>query len=253
MITIKNKFAIEKMYTAGQHLADLFDQIETLIKPDISTLFLDGYIEAFIKTKGMTSETKGYAGYRHVSCISLNDELVHGIPAAHKVLKEGDLVKIDICASFKGYCADMARPFIVTLDHTGLLTKMIEVSKLSLDAGISNAIAGNRLYDISAAIGAIVQQHGYGIVRDFVGHGIGRLMHEEPDVPNYGIAGTGPKLVTGMAFAIEPMFTEKGYAVFVDSDKWTVKTKDKGIAMHREDTVVIMQEQPLIITRHCSL
>lgn len=253
MITIKNKFAIEKMYTAGQHLANLFDQIETLIKPGVSTLFLDDYIEVFLKAKGMISETKGYAGYKHVSCISINDELVHGIPAAHKILKEGDLVKVDICASFKGYCADMARPFIVTLDHTGLLTEMIEVSKLSLDAGISNAIVGNRLYDISAAIGATLQRHGYGIVRDFVGHGIGRSMHEEPDVPNYGTAGTGPKLVAGMAFAIEPMFTEKGYAVFVDSDKWTVKTKDKGIAMHREDTVVITQGQPLIITRHCSL
>jgi methionyl aminopeptidase len=253
MITIKNKIAIEKMYTAGQHLADLFSQLEMLIKADISTLFLDTHIEAFIKSKGMVSETKGYAGYRHASCISINDELVHGVPSAHKILKEGDLIKVDVCASFKGYCADMARPFIVHSDHTGLLGRMIEASQLSLDAGISNAISGKRLYDISAAIGLTLEQYGYGIVRDFVGHGIGRSMHEEPDVPNYGIAGTGPKLVSGMAFAIEPMFTEKGYAVFVDSDKWTVKTKDKGIAMHREDTVVITQGQPLVITRHCSL
>jgi methionyl aminopeptidase len=253
MITIKNKIAIEKMYTAGQHLADLFSQLEMLVKHDISTLSLDTHIEAFIKSKGMVSETKGYAGYCYASCISVNDELVHGIPSSKKIVKEGDLVKIDVCASWKGYCADMARPFIVTSDKSGSLERMIEVSKLSLNAGISNAIVGNRLFDISAAIGSTLDHYGYGIVRDFVGHGIGRSMHEEPDVPNYGVAGTGPKLVSGMAFAIEPMFTQKGYAVFVDSDKWTVKTNDASIAMHREDTVVITQGEPLVITRHCSL
>lgn len=253
MITIKNRIAVEKMYTAGQHLADLFAFLEPLIKSDVSTLSLDAYIEAFIKSKGMVSETKGYAGYRHASCISLNDELVHGVPSFKKILKKGDLVKVDICASWKGYCADMARPFLVDSDDKHPLNRMIEISLLSLDAGISNGVQGKRLFDISAAVGSTLKSFGYGIVRDFVGHGIGRSMHEDPEVPNYGTFGTGPKLVAGMAFAIEPMFTEKGYAVFVDSDGWTVKTKDESIAMHREDTIVITQEQPLVITRHCSL
>jgi len=256
MITIKNKDAIEKMYTAGQHLAEMFDQLQQVVVSGISTYALDQWIETFIRNRKLVSEIKGYGGYRFVSCISRNDELVHGLPSLNTIIKEGDLIKIDVCASWKGYCADMARPFVVDIRPDCLsssLKQLIEAGQKSLDAGIAVALPGRNLFDISSAIEQVLIRYGYGVVRDFVGHGIGRSMHEDPEVPNFGIAGKGPKIVSGMAFALEPMFTEGSHEVFVDADGWTVKTSDKSLAMHHEDTVIITQQAPLIITRHCSL
>jgi methionyl aminopeptidase len=248
MIKIKNKDSIRKMEQAGQLLVEIFDEIAPLIKPGISTFEIDKEIEARIAQKGLVSRTKGYMGYKHASCISINDEVVHGIPALHKKLKKGDLVKIDVCASWRGYCADMARSFYVG-DMPKDVERLIKNAQRALDKGIAQARPGKSLGDISAAIQAEIEKEGFGIVRDFAGHGIGKSMHEEPEVLNYGDAGQGPILRPGMAFAIEPMITVGGYDVFVADDGWTVKTVDRSLAAHIEDTVVVTEGEPKILTR----
>jgi methionyl aminopeptidase len=249
MITIKNKMSIQKMHTAGQVLAEILNSLTSILKPKVTTLEIDSWIEEQLKAKGLISEMKGYVGsYKHVSCISINDEVVHGIPSGFKILKEGDLVKVDVCASWQGYCADLARCFFVgnVSDET---KKFVEVAQKALNKGIEKVRPGNRLSDISAAIQEEVERHGYGIVRDFAGHGIGKKMHEEPEILNYGKPGQGPILKPGMAFAIEPMITMGKFQVFVMEDGWTVKTVDKSLAAHVEDTVVVTEGDPYILTR----
>ncbi len=250
MITIKNKAAIQKMEEAGHLLLEIFDQIPALLKPGVSTLELDAWIEEQQKHRNLVSKMKGYRGYRHVSCISVNDEVVHGVPNAKRILVDGDLVKIDVCVSYNGYCADMARSYVIgTGNAADQARKLAEVARQALDKGIEKARPGNRLTDISAAIQAEVEKHGFGVVRDFAGHGIGRQMHEDPEILNYGKAGQGPLLQPGMAFALEPMITQGKYDVYITADGWTVKTVDKSLAAHVEDTIVITQDKPKIITR----
>jgi methionyl aminopeptidase len=248
MITIKNKRSIAKMTKAGSALSTIIDTIGTQIKPGVTTLELDILIEEQLKQKGLVSKCKGYRGYKHVSCISVNDEVVHGVPSKTKVLKEGDLVKVDVCASFEGYCADMARCFFVG-NVDDMAKKLTRVAKTALDKGISKAIPGNRVSDISFAIQQEVEQHGFSVVRDFAGHGIGKLMHEEPEIVNYGEPGQGATLRAGMTFAIEPMITMGKFDVYVTEDGWTVKTVDKSLAAHMEDTVLITDNGPKILTR----
>lgn len=248
MITIKNKDSIEKMSRAGSLLLEVFDAIKTIIKPGISTEAIDTFIEEELKKRDLVSKCKGYHGYRHVSCISVNDVVVHGVPSPNTLLKDGDLVKVDICVSWNGYCADMARPYVVGV-VSDATKKFIAVAQQALDRGIEKARAGNHLTDISAAIQKEVESHGYGVVRDFAGHGIGKQMHEDPEILNYGRPGKGPILRPGMTFAIEPMITFGKYDVFITEDGWTVKTSDKSLAMHVEDTVLITDSDPVILTR----
>ena len=249
MITIKNKMAISKMEEAGALLSSIFALLEKIIKPGISTFDIDAYIADELKRRGLVSKMKGYMGYQFVSCISVNDTVVHGIPARELLVIEGDLVKVDVCVAYKSYCADMARCFFVGEQRDEKIQKLVDVAQQALDAGISKAYAGNRLTDISAAIQATVEKFGYGIVRDFAGHGIGKQMHEEPEILNYGMPGRGPLLQVGMAFAIEPMITLGRSDVYIAEDEWTVKTKDSSLAAHVEDTIVITESGPKIITR----
>jgi len=248
MIHIKNKLSIQKMAHAGALLSDILESINYLVQPGVSTAEIDAWIEKQLHEKGLVSSTKGYMGYRHVCCISINDEVVHGVPSTKTILKSGDLVKIDICASWNGYCADMARNFFVG-ESSIEARKLVDVAKLALDKGIEKARAGNRLSDISWAIQQEVERHGYGVVRDFAGHGIGRQMHEEPEILNYGKPGRGPLLCEGMTFAIEPMITQGNHAVYITNDGWTVKTADKSLAAHAEDTIAITSGDPIILTR----
>jgi methionyl aminopeptidase len=248
MITIKNKQAIQKMQTAGQLLANIFDELPSVVGEGISTLEIDAWIEQALVERELVSQTKGYKSYRHASCISLNDEVVHGIPQKNKIVKHGDLVKIDICASWKGYCADGARCYFVG-EPSQEAQRLVMAAQAALDKGIEKAIPGNRLTDISAAIQAEVEKHGFGVVRDFAGHGIGKQMHEDPEILNYGKPGQGPVLRPGMTFALEPMITMGRYEVYIVDDGWTVKTKDKSLAAHVEDTILITQEGPKILTR----
>jgi methionyl aminopeptidase len=248
MITIKNKLAIQKMHNAGQLLADILDKVGEIIKPGISTFEIDQWIEAQLKEHNLVSQSKGYKGYRHSSCVSINDEVVHGVPSKNSIVKEGDLVKIDICAAWKGYCADAARCFAVGKPKEKI-AQLISVAQAALDKGIAQAKPGNRISDISASIQEEVERHGFGVIRDFAGHGIGKQMHEEPEVLNYGKPGKGPVLRPGMTLAIEPMITEGGYAVYIMQDGWTVKTKDKSLSAHVEDTIVITNDGARILTR----
>jgi len=236
------------MHEAGQFLAGILRDIKPLIQPGLTTIEIDTFVSKQLNEKGLVSCTKGYHGYRHVCCVSVNDEVVHGVPSAKRALKEGDLVKIDVCASYKGYCADMARCFVVGMPSSRQ-KKLIAVAQQALDKGIAKAIPGNRLTDISAAIQEEVERHGFGVVRDFAGHGIGQEMHEDPEILNYGRPGRGPVLRPGMSFAIEPMITDGNYEVYVTNDGWTVKTVDKSLAAHVEDTIVITQQKPRILTR----
>lgn len=249
MITIKDKQSIQKMRTAGALLAKILDEIQSLIKPGVDTLFLDNWIEEQLLKNNLISQSKGYCGYKHVSCISLNDVVVHGVPRADIILKENDLVKVDVCAAWQGYCADLARCYFVGSGDVHV-KKLVAVAHSALEKGIKMAMPGNRLSDISAAIQQEIEQHGYGVVRDFAGHGIGKKMHEAPEVLNFGKAGRGPVLRPGMAFAIEPMITMGKFDVYVTEDGWTVKTKDKSFAAHVEDTIVITEQGPLVLTRN---
>jgi methionyl aminopeptidase len=249
MITIKNKQAIAKMEQAGAFLATIFEKLALHVQPGVTTLALDTWIAEQLKAHELVSKMKGYRGYKHVSCISVNDEVVHGVPVATKTLQPGDLVTVDVCASWKDYCADMARVFFVGAGAPDK-QKLADVAQLALNKGIAQARVGNRLSDISAAIQQEVEAHGFGVVRDFAGHGIGKRMHEDPEVLNYGKPGKGPLLQPGMALALEPMITAGHYAVYVTDDGWTVKTTDKSWAAHVEDTVIITSGEPLVVTRH---
>jgi len=171
MIHIKNKHSIQKMAQAGSLLSEILASVEHLIKPGVSTAEIDAWIEAQLNVKGLVSSVKGYMGYRHVSCISVNDIVVHGVPRADCILKLGDLVKIDVCASWNGYCADMARSFFVG-QPSEIAKKLVDVAQQALKKGIEQARVGNKLSDISAAIQEEVEKHGFGVVRDFAGHGI---------------------------------------------------------------------------------
>ncbi len=247
-IVIKNKIAIDHMRVAGSLLAQVMNFTGTIVKEGISTFDLDCLIEEEMKRLGMKPECKGYAGYRNATCISVNDGVVHGVPSKEVILKSGDFVKIDIVGSIKGYCSDMARGFFIG-EPTSIALKLYDTAKRALDAGIRQAIAGNRLHDISAAVQKEVEKDGFGIVKCFSGHGIGRSLHEAPDVPNFGEKGTGPILLEGMTLAIEPMITEGDSEIKVMQDGWTARTVDGSLAAHIEDTVLITKNGAQILTR----
>ncbi len=248
MITIKNAYAQERMVIAGRLLAELFERLREWVRPGVSTQAIDGLIEKYLDDHKLRTTLKGYLGYRHVSCVSINDEVVHGVPRESQIAALGDLVKIDVCASYDGYCADMARAFYLGETPAEVEHFMLAAQK-SLDAGIACARPGERLGTLSASIEKVIKDHGFGIVREFAGHGIGKKMHEDPEILNYGKAGTGPEIKAGMAFAIEPMLTMGDHRVYVLNDGWTVKTNDKSLAMHVEDTVLVTDNGPRVLTR----
>ncbi|TET07003.1 type I methionyl aminopeptidase [Candidatus Dependentiae bacterium] len=248
MIIIKDSFSIDKMKRAGQALATIFSSMVNVIRPGVTTLELNSWIVRELQANGLESQSKGYMEYKYSSCISLNDELVHGVPSAERILNEGELIKVDICAALDGYCADMTRMFIVG-QPTDSLSHFVDVACQALNKGIEKARAGNHLSDISAAIQQEVERHGFGIIRDFAGHGIGCSMHEDPKIFNYGEPGKGPILQPGMTFAIEPMITIGHYDVYIADDGWTVKTVDGSLAAHIEDTIAVTDGDPIVLTR----
>jgi len=249
MIVIKHKDAIEKMASTAHALQEVFFEVKKHIEAGVSTLHLNDIIEKGLCSRKLVSQSKGYMGYKHASCISINDEVVHGVPSPENLLKTGDLVKIDVCVKRDGYCADMARMFVVGELVDKKIERFMKTAQLALDKGIECARVGNRLSDISIAIQNEVEKQNFGIVRDFAGHGIGQSMHEDPEVLNYGVAGKGPILRKGMTLAIEPMITMGNYDVYVANDGWTVRTVDKSLAAHVEDTIVITDENPIVLTR----
>jgi len=248
MITVKKKRNLEKMRLAGKKLATIMSGISDLVVKGVATLEIDSYIEGEMVKAGLVSVCKGYAGYRHATCISLNETVIHGVPSDKVVLKSGDFVKIDVAGSYKGYCADMTRYFFVGKVST-VVKRLAAAAQMALDVAIQEIRPGKQLSDISSVIQKEVEKEGFGVVRAFAGHGIGKRLHEEPEVANYGAPGKGPILREGMTFAIEPMITEHDWAVKTMPDGWTVNTVDGGLAAHVEDTVAVVKDGSEVFTR----
>lgn len=247
MISIKSAKQIEKMRESCKLTKELFLILEDKIKPGVSTLELDQIAYNFYKKHGATPNFLHYNGYPATICASVNDEVVHGIPSKHKILADGDIISIDMGCILDGWHSDAARTFGVGKISADA-QKLIDVAKESFFEGIKQIKHGARMGDLSAAIQNYVEGHGYGVVRDLIGHGVGRELHEDPEVPNFGTAGRGTKLATGMTLAIEPMITAGDYHVNVLDDDWTVVTRDGSLAAHYENTVVITRDGCDILT-----
>lgn len=247
-IQLKNRVAIDKMRTAGKRLALILEEIRGEVVPGKSAWELDSLIEARMRAVELRPVCKGYGSYKHATCISVNDVIVHGVPSKDTILKSGDFVKIDVVGSFENYCADLTRYFFVG-EVEERVKRLAQVAQASLDKAIALIKPGIYLSDISACVQQEVEQAGFGVVRYFSGHGIGKSIHEAPDIPNYGKPGTGPILREGMTLAIEPMITEKSYEIVIMPDGWTAKTRDGGLAAHVEDTVVVTRDGVEILTR----
>lgn len=247
MIQVKNSVQLNAMKEAGRITGETLLVARELVRPGISTKELDNAIRAFIEKCGAKPSFLGYHGFPGAACISINDEVIHGIPSEKRFLEEGDIVKIDVGAFIGGYHGDSARTIPVGKVSDEAM-QLIRATRESFFAGAQNAIAGNRIGDIGSAISDHVRPYGYGVVREFIGHGIGRNVHEEPDVPNYGTAGRGVRLCNGMTLAIEPMINLGTEKVIMLPDGWTVKTADGKISAHYENTIAITPEGVQILT-----
>ena len=248
MILLKSPRELEHMRAAGRILGDVKALLLNLVRPGISTRDIDGEVEAFILGRGAVSAFKGYRGYPATVCTSINDEVVHGIPSPKRKLEDGDIIGLDLGCIVEGYYGDCA----VTLPVGAVparVQELLDVTRESLDKAIVQCRAGNRVGDISHAVQTHCESHGFGVVRAFVGHGIGRALHEEPQVPNFGDAGRGPVLKAGIVLAIEPMVTMGSWEVKVLEDGWTAVTADGSLAAHFEDTIAITEDGPEVLTR----
>ena len=247
MIIRKNDNEIQLMRRAGKIVGDTLAMLQEEIKPGISTADLDKLAEEFIISQGAKPSFKGYYSFPATLCTSINEEVIHGIPSRNKILQDGDIISIDCGAIFKGYHGDAARTFPVG-KVSDAASNLIRITKKSFFKGIEKAIVGNRLSDISHEIQSYVESEGYSVVRDFVGHGIGRKLHEDPNVPNFGKPGRGPKLTHGMTLAIEPMVNIGSFYTKTLRDNWTVVTSDGSLSAHYENTVVILETGVEILT-----
>lgn len=246
-VTIKSAREIELMREAGKILAQTHDELKEFIRPGISTLDIDKKGEEIIRRFGCIPSFLNYNGYPASICVSVNDEVVHGIPNAHFIIEEGDIVSLDAGVIYQGYHSDAARTYGVG-KISPEAAKLIEVTKQSFFEGIKFAKAGNHLYDISNAIDAYVRPFGYGIVEDLVGHGIGAHLHEDPEVPNFRQRRKGIRLQPGMTLAVEPMITAGSHEVVWLDDDWTVVTEDGSLAAHYENTILITEGEPVILS-----
>jgi methionyl aminopeptidase len=248
MIILKSLQEIEKIRKACLIVADVLDGIRGIVRPGVTTQALDEFAERFIVAAGATPAFKGYRGYPKTLCTSVNNEVIHGIPSKGAVLKQGDIISIDVGTIVDGFYGDAA----ITLP-VGTITpeaeRLMRVTEEALLRGIAQARTGNRLYDISHAVQNHVESNGYSVVREFVGHGIGRNLHEDPQLPNFGPPGQGPQLKPGMVLAIEPMVNVGGSATVTLEDKWTAVTADGSLSAHFEHTIAIMPDGPWILTK----
>jgi methionyl aminopeptidase len=246
MIQIKTAGEIEKMLEASQAVADTLAGMRELVRPGLTTRELDRFAEARLRGRGMRPAFKGYRGFPASICASPNEVVVHGFPS-DRPLEEGDILSLDLGAEYQGYYGDAALTVPV-----GRISeeaeRLLRVTEEALRRGVEQARPGNRLHDISAAIQSCAEGAGYGVVREYVGHGIGRAMHEDPQVPNFGKPGSGPRLQAGMVLAIEPMVNAGTAAVRLLEDGWTVVTADGRLSAHFEHTVAIREEGPEILT-----
>ncbi len=247
MISIKSNREIELMKEAGRIVALAHQAIKPMIKPGISTFDIDQKVEAIVRENNAIPSFKGYGGFPGSACTSLNEEVVHGIPSKTRILKEGDIIKVDIGAQYKGYHGDSAWTYPVGQVSKQTL-KLLEVTEQALYEGLKHAKSGARLSDISHAIQMYAESHGFSIVREFVGHGIGKNLHEDPQIPNYGLPNKGTLLKPGMTFAIEPMVNAGKKEVKVLEDQWTAVTVDQSLSAHYEHTILITEEECILLT-----
>ena len=247
-IQLKSAAEIAKLREANLVVADVLDALEAAAKPGMSTWELNEIADRRLKQLKGVSAFLGYYGYPAVLCTSVNEVVVHGIPRRDVVLKEGDLLSIDFGAFKDGWCGDSARTIPIG-KVTAKAQALIDATRESLERGIAQCVPGNRLYDIGAAVQGYVEPRGYSVVRQFVGHGIGRAMHEEPHVPNYGEAGKGRRLSAGLVIAIEPMVNAGRADVLIKDDGWTAVTKDGSLSAHFEHSVAITENGPFVLSR----
>ena len=245
-IIIKSPREIELMRQAGRITAAARTLAREMVTPGVTTAQIDREVRRFIQKSGATPTFLGYGGFPASVCLSINDEVIHGIPGK-RVIQEGDIVSVDVGVTWKGYVGDCAGTYVAG-EGTETAKNLIAVTRQSFFEGIKMARAGNRVGDISHAVQTYVEQNGYSVVRDYVGHGVGSVMHEAPEVPNFGKAGRGPTLVKGMTLAIEPMVNEGVWQVKVLNDGWTVKTGDGKLSAHYENTILITDGEPEILT-----
>ena len=246
MIIRKSPGEIERMARAGRVVADTLALIEEHLTPGTTTQELDRLAEDFIRAHGGEPTFKGYRGYPAAICTSPNEVIVHGIPGP-RVLEEGDVLSVDVGVTLDGFVADSAWTFPVGAVSAGA-ELLLSAGRAALAGGIEQCRPANRLTDISHAIQEVVEEHGFSVVRALVGHGVGRTMHEDPQIPNFGAPGRGPVLQSGMVFAIEPMITAGTHEIVLDEDEWTISTEDGSLAAHFEHTVAVTEDGPRILT-----
>ena len=249
-ITIKSEREIELMAEAGKILERVHNELEKALRPGMSTKDIDTLGEEIIRSYGCIPSFLNYNGYPASICVSVNQEVVHGIPDKHRIIREGDIVSLDAGVIYKGYHSDAARTHAVG-EVSEEAKKLIQVTKECFFEGIKYAKAGNHLFDISGAIGRYAEERGYGVVRDLCGHGIGTALHESPEIPNYEMERKGVKLRPGMTLAIEPMINIGTYEVDWLDDDWTVVTRDGSLSAHYENTILITEGEPRILSLTC--
>jgi len=247
MIILKNKLELELMRAAGTIAAQALLVGGEAVKPGVSTAHIDCAIHKFIHSQNAIPSFLGYNGFPASACISVNDVVIHGIPGS-RIIQPGDIVSIDVGAIYKGYHGDNAATFGAG-EISGAAQRLLDATRESLYKGISAAVAGNRVGDIGHAVQSYTESFGYGVVRSYVGHGVGKKLHESPEVPNYGSPGRGPRLAAGMTIAIEPMINEVGHEVATQPDGWTVLTKSGSLSAHFEHTIAVTDNGPVILTQ----
>ena len=247
MIQLKNSSQISSMIEAGRITGEALLVARDSVREGMSTKELDSIIRTYIEKCGAKPSFLGYSGFPGSACISINDEVIHGIPSEKKILREGDIVKVDVGAFYRGFHGDSARTIAVG-KVSDEAQRLIDTTRRSFFAGVEAFKVGNRMGDIGNAIQTVVENEGFSVVKRYIGHGIGQNLHESPEVPNYGTAGRGTRLCVGMALAIEPMVNVGALDVYEMSDGWTVKTSDKSLSAHYENTVVLTSDGVVITT-----
>jgi len=248
MIIYKSSDEVDRMRAAGRIVAATIDTVLGAVRPGVSTADLDRVAENFIRERDATPSFKGYRGFPASICASLNDEVVHGIPSPKRILKEGDVLSLDFGAIWEGYHADSAVTVFVGEPPSAEAEKLVRVTEDALEAGISQIRPGGRLSDISHAVQQVVEGAGFSVIREYVGHGIGRNLHEDPQIPNYGLPGRGPELRPGLVVAVEPMVTMGDWRTRVLADDWTVVTADGSLAAHFEHTIAVTEGGHEVLT-----
>lgn len=246
MIVLKSAREIENMKEAGKLLASVHKKLSKIIKPGVTTWEIDQFVEDYLMKHGATPQQKGYRDYKYATCASINDEVCHGFPRK-EALKDGDIVTVDMVVNLNGALADSAWSYAVG-NVSEQAQKLLEVTREALYRGIAASIPGNRIGDIGHAIQSYVEAEGFSVVREFIGHGIGAVIHEKPDVPHYGLPGRGPRIKEGMVFTIEPMVNIGEWKTKMDHNGWTARTVDGELSAQYEHTIAITKEGPVILT-----